>query len=254
MSSRLRLALLLSASFAILACRDPAASVPSATVAEAGTGTGAAEGTAEAAPGTGAADSAAAALEGTAASAGTGAATAGTGSAIAPGPITFNLTPSNASVAFVGSKVTRSHEGSFGNFQGTLTVDLADLTKTSVQASIEIASITSDNPDLTEHLKSPELLDAAAFPQATFSSTAFAALPAGAPDGNTHTVTGDFTLHGVTKSITFPIRVGVTDTAVTANAEFAINRQDFGVTYPGRPDDLIRDNVVIRLALNLPRP
>jgi polyisoprenoid-binding protein YceI len=53
----------------------------------------------------------------------------------------------------------------------------------------------------------------------------------------------------VTKSITFPAKIQVGDEAATVQAEFAINRKDFGINYPGKPNDLIRDNVVIKLDL-----
>jgi polyisoprenoid-binding protein YceI len=66
-------------------------------------------------------------------------------------------------------------------------------------------------------------------------------------------ITGDLTLHGVTKRVSFPATISVSDVRVDANAEFSINRQDYGITYPGMPDDLIRDLVVIKLSLQLPR-
>ena len=52
------------------------------------------------------------------------------------------------------------------------------------------------------------------------------------------------------KSITFPADISVSDSAVTVKAEFAINRRDFNINYPGMPNDLIRDNVVIKLDIN----
>ncbi len=71
--------------------------------------------------------------------------------------------------------------------------------------------------------------------------------------GATHNVTGNFDLHGIKKSITFPATITVTPDTVSVNAEFAINRKDFGLLYPGKADDLIRDGVVIRLTLKVPR-
>ena len=62
----------------------------------------------------------------------------------------------------------------------------------------------------------------------------------------THTISGDMTLHGRTQRITFPAIVEATDNGVHARAEFTIDRRDFGIVYPGMPDDLIRDEVVIR--------
>jgi hypothetical protein len=61
------------------------------------------------------------------------------------------------------------------------------------------------------------------------------------------TVTGDLTLHGVTKSISFPAKIEATDGAVDVTAEFAINRFDFEIKYPGRANDLIRKEVVLKL-------
>jgi polyisoprenoid-binding protein YceI len=63
-------------------------------------------------------------------------------------------------------------------------------------------------------------------------------------------LTGNLALHGVTNSISFPAQVQISDAAVTLTAEFAINRKDFNITYPGKPDDLIRDNVVLKLNVN----
>jgi polyisoprenoid-binding protein YceI len=96
-------------------------------------------------------------------------------------------------------------------------------------------------------LKSPDFFDVARVPTATFRSTEIRA------EGEGHTITGDLTLHGVTKRISFPATLAVTDAQISANAEFSINRQDFGIAYPGMPDDLIRDLVVVKLSLTLPR-
>ena len=101
--------------------------------------------------------------------------------------------------------------------------------------------------DLRKHLKSPDFFDVEKFPTATFKSTAIEKTDDG------HTITGDLTLHGVTKRVSFPATVTVTDGQVTANSEFSINRNDFGIVYPGMPDDLIRDLVVIKLSRALPR-
>lgn len=60
-------------------------------------------------------------------------------------------------------------------------------------------------------------------------------------------VTGNLTLHGETKSITFPADIQISDDQVKVAAEFFIKRFDFGIQYPGRANDLIRDEVVIRL-------
>ena len=71
--------------------------------------------------------------------------------------------------------------------------------------------------------------------------------------GGTHNITGNFDLHGVKKSVTFPATIQIAADKVTVNAEFSINRKDWGIIYAGKTDDLISDGVVIKLSLNVPR-
>ncbi len=156
------------------------------------------------------------------------------------------INPSNSKIGFVGAKVTGSHVGGFTDFSGK--VDVGDPIETStIELTIQTASLFADKEKLTKHLKSPDFFDVAKFPTATFRSTEIK------KDGAGHTMSGDLTLHGVTKRISFPATISATDSEVSANAEFSINRQDFGIAYPGMPDDLIRDLVVIKLSLNLLR-
>ena len=69
----------------------------------------------------------------------------------------------------------------------------------------------------------------------------------GGEKGATHTITGNLTLHGVTKSITFPATIAVSPEAITVDGTFSINRKDFGINYAGAADNLIRDEVVLTL-------
>ena len=66
-------------------------------------------------------------------------------------------------------------------------------------------------------------------------------------------MTGVLDLHGVQKSITFPAKIDVSDSEVGVKAEFSINRKDFKIAYAGAPDDLIRDDVLIKLDVKAPR-
>ncbi len=160
---------------------------------------------------------------------------------------TLAITPENSKIEFTASKVTRSHHGSFKQFSGS--IGLADNpANSSVTIDIESASVVVDDPDLTAHLKTPDFFDVAKFPKANFSSTKID--PAG---GDNYTVTGNFELHGVKKSISFPATIKVTADNVAVDAEFAINRKDFAIVYAGKADDLIRDQVVIKLNLNVAR-
>lgn len=160
--------------------------------------------------------------------------------------VKYAFTNADSKLDFVGAKVTRKHDGSFQTFSGTITVVDNDPAKSSVTALIDVGSIKSDDEKLTGHLKSPDLLDVGKFPQATFTSTS---IKAGGDKGATHTITGNFQLHGVTKSISFPANVKTSAESVDVDAEFAINRKDFGIVYPGMPDDLIKDDVLLKLQI-----
>jgi polyisoprenoid-binding protein YceI len=153
---------------------------------------------------------------------------------------TFKFTP-DSKITFKASKVTKTHEGGFGKFTGEIRTDGQNVQSSSINVQIETASVFTDAERLTGHLKTPDFFDVAKFPQATFQSTQITK----AADG--YLVTGNFTLHGVTKSITFPAKIELSPTQAAAQAEFVINRADFNIVYPGKPDDLIRNEVVMKL-------
>ncbi len=165
------------------------------------------------------------------------------------GTETLAISPENSKVEFVASKVTRSHNGSFKQFSGQIDLDSNNIPASRVTIDIETSSVVADDDQLTGHLKTPDFFDVAKFPKATFVSTKIE------PGGGTQSfnVTGNFDLHGVKKSISFPATIKVTPDNVTVDAEFTINRKDFGIVYAGKADDLIRDGVVIKLNLNVPR-
>jgi polyisoprenoid-binding protein YceI len=161
------------------------------------------------------------------------------------------ISPENSKVEFVAAKVTRSHQGSFKQFAGTIDLVPNSIPDSRVTIDIETKSVVTDEDDLTNHLKTPDFFDAAKFPKATFVSTK---IEPGTKASTTHDVTGNFDLHGVKKSITFPATIQVAADSVSVNAEFSINRKDFGIVYAGKADDLIRDGVVIKLTVKVPRP
>ena len=163
-----------------------------------------------------------------------------------PSAASLPVNPSNSKIEFVGAKVTASHPGGFTDFSGK--VDLGDpIEQSRLEVTLQTASLYADKEKLTKHLKSPDFFDVAGFPTATFQSTEIK------KEGEGHTITGELTLHGVTKSISFPASISASESRVNASAEFSINRKDFGINYPGMQDDLIRDLVVIKLKLALPR-
>jgi polyisoprenoid-binding protein YceI len=158
----------------------------------------------------------------------------------------FVITPENSKIEFVGSKVTGSHNGSFGKFSGT--VEFAGQPeKSRVTINIETDSVSTDTPDLTKHLKTADFFDVEKFPQATFTSTE---IKTGGDKGASHTVTGNLQLHGITKSVSFPATITVSPSEIGVDSNFAINRKDFGINYAGMKDNLIRDEVALKLTIH----
>ena len=155
----------------------------------------------------------------------------------------YSFNNQNSKIEFVASKVTGSHNGSFKEFSGE--IDYAGQPeKSQVKVTIDMNSVATDADGLTQHLKTPDFFDVAKFPQATFTSTD---IKPGGEKGASHTVTGNFQLHGVTKSISFPATISATADSVSVESTFAINRKDFGINFAGAADNAIRDNVVMTL-------
>jgi polyisoprenoid-binding protein YceI len=215
--------LLLTFTCFMSACADPAASKPKAQVAEPSA-------PAETRPGD---------------------ARAGTIRDYKPAGEAHRIDPATSKIEFTGSKVTGSHDGGFRSFNGV--IDLIDTKpeNSRVLVEIDMASVFSDADGLTKHLQTGDFFEVGKYPAATFASTRIAADPERGTDS--FNVTGDLEMRGVKRSITFPavIRTGGEDIGV--NAEFSINRKDFGIVYAGKADDLIRDDVVLKLDLKAPR-
>ena len=160
------------------------------------------------------------------------------------GTVTYVLQP-ESEINFVGSKVTGSHDGGFKEFTGSFTVADGQLTSGAHQVVIDMNSIWSDNDNLTEHLKNEDFFEVDKHPTATFVLTGVTPTDT---DGQ-YSVSGNFTLIGNTRNITFPATTSIDGETVHITAKFDINRKDWGVVYAGRADDLIRDEVVIELKL-----
>lgn len=160
--------------------------------------------------------------------------------------VKYTFDQTNSKIEWTGSKLTGKHEGGFKTFRGAISLVEPTLENSSVSVEIETDSLFADADKLSGHLKSADFFDVARFPKASFASTA---VKKGGDNGASHTITGNLMLHGVTKSISFPAKVKTDPSGVDVDAEFAINRKDFGLVYPGKPDDLIRDDVLIKLTI-----
>jgi polyisoprenoid-binding protein YceI len=135
----------------------------------------------------------------------------------------------------------------FNEITGTVTFDAADPSKSSVDITVPVESIDSRNPKRDQHLKSPDFFNVKQFPTLTFKSTKVE------KSGDTHKVTGDFTLHGVTKPITIefnkgPEVKGMAEGELRSGGEtrFTIKRSDYGMTFM---KDALGDEVSIILSV-----
>lgn len=159
---------------------------------------------------------------------------------------TLALVTEGSSVGFIGAKMTGDHKGSFDKFEGKAQLEGGKLT--SLEVTIEIASMTTDAADLTGHMQGPDFFDAAQFPQAKFTSLSITEKPG--EGGATHEIAGNLELKGQAKKVTFPATIEVSDAGAHGKAEFSIDRKLWGIVYAGKPDDLIKDDVALILDLN----
>src|SRR5687768_14493470 len=109
----------------------------------------------------------------------------------------YSLTGENTKIKFVGTKANGSHSGGFKKLSGKATVKGDDPETLSMNVVIDVDSMHTDADKLTAHLKSPDFFEVKRYPEAKFVSTAVKKSKSG------HTVTGDLTLHGETKELSF---------------------------------------------------
>lgn len=161
------------------------------------------------------------------------------------------ITPETSKVEFTGSKVTGKHDGGFKQFSGNIDLVNNKPEESQVTVDIDMKSVFTDADGLTKHLQTGDFFEVEKYPKSSFVSTKI--VPDTAKGANSYTVTGDLEMRGQKKSITFPAVITVNPNEVGVDTEFAINRKDFGIVYAGKADDLIRDDVVIRLNLRSQR-
>ncbi len=168
---------------------------------------------------------------------------AGEGAPPAGEAVAYAIAP-ESTIAFVGSNRITSQEGSFQKFSGTLTVAGGSLAPPS-SIEIDLDSTTTGSDRLTRHLKNEDFFDVPTYPTSTF--TLISARPM---EGGKTEIQGELDLHGTVKTISFPAAVSIAPGEVSIEAEFTINRYDFGISYQGAGGDrLIRPEVVLRLAV-----
>lgn len=164
------------------------------------------------------------------------------------------LDPENSSAEFVCKHVFSKVRGMFAQPSGTVLLDEATPANSRINATINVSSITTGVEERDTHLKSPDFFDVAKYPAITFVSTGVSRSSA-----TSYSVTGDLTMHGVTKPVTL---------AVTASPPFnhaggirrgieattSVNRKDFELRweFPGEGAGVVvGDNIQITLNAEL---
>jgi len=153
----------------------------------------------------------------------------------APGTVsTWNLDAAHSTAEFkVKHMMISNVKGNFSGLSGTLQLDETDYTHSTAEAAVPVATLSTGDAQRDGHLKSADFFDAEKFPAFTFKTTNI-----DSKGGADYAVTGDLTLHGVTKPVTFAVedvsepskdpwgnqRIGLSATA-------KINRKDFGLTW-----------------------
>jgi polyisoprenoid-binding protein YceI len=147
---------------------------------------------------------------------------------------TWEMDPSHTNVGFsVRHMMATTVKGQFDKVRGTLDLDDKDITKSKVEVTIDLASVNTNEPKRDGHLKSPDFFDVAKFPVATFKSTKVQ--KAGK---NKLKVTGDLSLHGITKPVVLDVEgpsasyqtpFGTTVRGIHATGK--LNRKDFEITW-----------------------
>ena len=165
----------------------------------------------------------------------------------------YQFDKAHTSIGFQVRHIFTMVGGKFLDFSGTIQIDRAKPESSTVELTIQAASINTNEPKRDEHLKSPDFFDAAKYPTIAFKSTSVKAA-----GNNVYQVTGDFTLRGVTKTITLPVTlVGEgKDPWGNEKAGFelstTLNRQDYGMTWNKTLDQggvLVGDEVKVQVSV-----
>ena len=145
---------------------------------------------------------------------------------------TWNLDKSHAKLGFTITHLMISDvEGTFKTFDVTLTASKEDFSDAAISLTADVNSINTDNEKRDAHLKSADFFDAAKYPSLSFKSKSFTQV-----SGKNYKLTGDLTMHGVTKTVTLDVVYNGTIThpmnkKLVAGFKISgtIKRSDFGV-------------------------
>lgn len=149
----------------------------------------------------------------------------------AAAPAVYKVDSDHSGVSFTIRHFVSNVPGRFKDFDGVIKYDAQNPAASSVNFTIQAASIDTDNADRDNHLRGADFFDVEKFPTLTFSSTSIKAV-----DADTLEVTGDLTLKGVTKKVTVPVELlGSVKTPRGEKAgfetAFKLDRKEYGVNW-----------------------
>jgi polyisoprenoid-binding protein YceI len=158
---------------------------------------------------------------------------------------TYTIDGAHSSATFtVRHMMISTVPGRFSSISGTIVYDEKDITKSSVEATIKTATISTDNEYRDKDLKGPNYFDVEKYPDITFKSTKVE------KRGDQLVAIGDFTMHGVTKQIELPFEINKATTprgvAIGATADLKLSRKDYGITSGAA---VVSDEVKISLSV-----
>jgi polyisoprenoid-binding protein YceI len=169
----------------------------------------------------------------------------------------WQIDPQHSSAQFaVRHMAISTVRGAFSKVSGTLMLDDKDITKSSVEVSIEVSAVDTREPDRDKDLRSERFFDVAHYPTMTFKSKKVEQTAPGKLK-----VTGDLTIRGTTKEVvldvdgpTAPVKDPWGNQRIAAAATTKINRQDFGVKWNATLDNggvVVGDDVNITIDVEL---
>lgn len=165
-------------------------------------------------------------------------------------PETYKIDNAHSFANWTIRHVAAKASGTFSDVSGKLIIDQDNLANSSVEAKINVLSVNSSHAKRDEHIKKADYLDAAKFSEITFTSTKVVAK--NATEG---VLTGNFTLHGVTKEISFPFKLlgfgsdpwGGYRTGVEAHT--LIKASDYGYTWAAKAGSPVGDDIEVTLLI-----
>ena len=154
-----------------------------------------------------------------------------------------------STVQWTGKKISTSHHGLIQIKSGQIHVQNGQITAgdfvLDMNTLINLDLPKDKAPKIEGHLKSEDFFHVEKYPEAKLEITSVDGTGIGI-----HKVSANLTIKDITKNITFDADVkNITDTTFEASADFNIKRADWGVTYPGMPDDLISDEINYKVNL-----